>query len=151
MQLHCMQRCLVLATEGVGDSLFDLARSLTVGLVAPPVRITLFVASGAGGVKMSAMVPHVLQFLGIMVAVLLLVTCVLAVSVKRLVECALVYATAAMEFCGVYHQSPVVIGCVDDMDIIAEYQQPPLPTHVSWLHAPFVDSYFVFRVSSDSW
>ena len=54
--------------------------NLIIGLVTPPVGTTLFVASSVGGVKMSAMIPHVLRFLGIMIVVLLLVTFVPAFS-----------------------------------------------------------------------
>jgi C4-dicarboxylate transporter DctM subunit len=54
--------------------------NLIIGLVTPPVGTTLFVASSVGGVKMSAMIPHVLRFLGVMIAVLMLVTFVPALS-----------------------------------------------------------------------
>ena len=54
--------------------------NLIIGLVTPPVGTTLFVASGVGGVKMSAMIPHILRFLVIMMAVLMLVTFVPALS-----------------------------------------------------------------------
>ena len=54
--------------------------NLIIGLVTPPVGTTLFVARSVGGVKMSAMIPHVLRFLGIMIVVLLLVTFVPAFS-----------------------------------------------------------------------
>jgi tripartite ATP-independent transporter DctM subunit len=54
--------------------------NLIIGLVTPPVGTTLFVASGVGRVEVSALVPHVLRFLAVMVAVQLLVTYVPAVT-----------------------------------------------------------------------
>ena len=54
--------------------------NLIIGLVTPPVGTTLFVASGVGKVPMTAMIPHVLRFLMIMIVVQLLVTYVPAIT-----------------------------------------------------------------------
>ena len=48
--------------------------NLIIGLVTPPVGTTLFVASSTGNVKISDMIPYVLRFLPVMIAVQLLVT-----------------------------------------------------------------------------
>lgn len=47
--------------------------NLVIGLVTPPVGTTLFVASGVGKVRLAALVPFVLRFLWVMVAVQLLI------------------------------------------------------------------------------
>jgi len=48
--------------------------NLVIGLITPPVGTILFVASAVGRVKMSQMVPYVLRFMVVMIAVQLLIT-----------------------------------------------------------------------------
>jgi C4-dicarboxylate transporter DctM subunit len=48
--------------------------NLVIGLVTPPIGTTLFVASGVGDASIAEMVPHVLRFLVVMVAVQLVIT-----------------------------------------------------------------------------
>lgn len=48
--------------------------NLAIGFVTPPVGVNLFVASGIGGAKISEFSISILPMLGLMIAVLFLIT-----------------------------------------------------------------------------
>ena len=54
--------------------------NLVIGLVTPPVGTTLFVASGIGPVRITEMIPHVMRFFVVMLAIQMLVTFVPAIT-----------------------------------------------------------------------
>ena len=54
--------------------------NLIIGLVTPPVGSTLFIAAAVGKVSVSSLVPHVLKFLLVMIAVQLLIVFIPAIT-----------------------------------------------------------------------